>query len=136
MKAYVLDTSAIMAMRLREPGMDVVKDVLRGVGKGHCRALASTLSQLEFFYLTYRHFGKDEAYRTHLELKMLPIEFLAPDEEILLKAGEFKAECAFSLADAIIAATASRHNATLIHKDPEFDSLEKRVTTQALPYKK
>lgn len=135
MKTYVLDTSALITLRFSEPGMDTVRDVLHDVGKGRSRVLVSTLSQLELFYLTFRHAGKDKAYRTHLELKMLPVEFVSPDEEILLKAGEFKAECAFPLADALIAATAFQCQATLIHKDPEFDVLETRVAMLALPLK-
>ena len=38
-------------------------------------------------------------------------------------------------ADAFIAATAIRHNAVLIHKDPEFDALKPIVRQHALPYK-
>ena len=40
-----------------------------------------------------------------------------------------------SLADAFIAATAIRHNAVLMHKDPEFEALKTIVRQHALPFK-
>jgi len=40
-----------------------------------------------------------------------------------------------SLADSIIAATAIRHHAILLHKDPEYDSLAGQLAIEALPYK-
>ncbi|MGH2592700.1 MAG: PIN domain-containing protein [Anaerolineae bacterium] len=40
-----------------------------------------------------------------------------------------------SLADAIIAAFAIRQNATLLHKDPEFEALAGQAAMEVLPYK-
>jgi len=45
-----------------------------------------------------------------------------------------KARYKISVADAWIAATAAVHNLTLVHKDPEFESLE-GVSLLPLPYK-
>jgi len=40
-----------------------------------------------------------------------------------------------SFADAWIAALAKHHEAILVHKDPEFESVSQAIRLQALPYK-
>jgi ribonuclease VapC len=52
-----------------------------------------------------------------------------------LTAAQFKAEHRLSLADSLIAAFSHRYEATLLHKDPEFEALADRVNLEALPYK-
>jgi len=39
------------------------------------------------------------------------------------------------LADAVIAGFAKTRDATLLHKDPEFQSLEGRIVIENLPFK-
>jgi predicted nucleic acid-binding protein len=69
-------------------------------------------------------------------LKKLPVEIIwQHDEPALLQASRFKAENRISLADALIAALASRLDAVLVHKDPEFEALTGVVDLEALPYK-
>ena len=48
---------------------------------------------------------------------------------------KLKAAHKVSFADAFVAATALRLSATLLHKDPEFDTLQGVVKLQALPLK-
>ena len=55
-------------------------------------------------------------------------------EPVLLKGGEFKANYQISLADSLIAAYAFVYDATLIHKDPEYEAL-KVIKQIKLPYK-
>lgn len=136
MKSYVLDTSALQAFRDKEPGERAVGEILRNAAKRHCHVAVSCITQMELFYNEIRRKGLDDAHKMHLQLKMLPIEFITANEDLLLRAGEFKAEYAFSLADAIIAATAHQKGATLVHKDPEFEPLAGQVAMEALPYKK
>jgi predicted nucleic acid-binding protein len=57
------------------------------------------------------------------------------DEPVLLAAAHLKAHNRMSLADAIIGAFAERHDAVLVHKDPEFEALTGQVRLEALPYK-
>ena len=52
-----------------------------------------------------------------------------------LLAGELKAKHRLSVADAWIAALAQERNATLVHKDPEFEQVEATVKALKLPYK-
>ena len=57
------------------------------------------------------------------------------DEPLLLTAARLKATHRVSLADAIIAAYAIRQGATLVHKDPEYESLSSELDLETLPYK-
>ncbi len=57
------------------------------------------------------------------------------DEATVLTAARFKAVHRLSLADTIIAAYAVQANATLLHKDPEYEALAGQVRLEALPYK-
>jgi ribonuclease VapC len=69
-------------------------------------------------------------------MKRLPATILwEADEPILLTAARLKATFHLSLADAIIAAFAIRHDATLVHKDPEYEALAGLVKLESLPYK-
>jgi predicted nucleic acid-binding protein len=77
-----------------------------------------------------------EADRRYALIKQLPAHILWDMEEAtLLTAGRLEAAYRLSLADAIIAAFAARHDAILLHKDPEFKSLAGRDRLETLPYK-
>ncbi len=135
MERYLLDTSAIFALRDNEPGADQVEKILRETETGKCHTYVSFMTFMELFYVVWRQKGKGEALRTFLEMKMLPLERVEMSDPILLLAGELKATFPLSLADSWIAATAIDRQATLIHKDPEFEPLKERLTAKTLPYK-
>jgi predicted nucleic acid-binding protein len=61
--------------------------------------------------------------------------WLDDDEPILLTAARIQAKYRLSLADAMIAAFAIQVKATLVHKDPEFESFADFLLLEALPYK-
>lgn len=129
---YVFDTSALFALRHNEPGAAEVEAILKDRS---AERYLSFISITEFFYITWQRKGKEEAYQAIIQLKMLPLQRVDPQEELLLQAGEFKALHSLSLADSLIAATALQMKATLVHKDPEFEQLRDRLSLQALPYK-
>jgi predicted nucleic acid-binding protein len=52
-----------------------------------------------------------------------------------LSANKLKVKYRISVADAWIAALAKERNATLVHKDPEFEQIEDRLKILHLPYK-
>ena len=68
-----------------------------------------------------------------LESLNLPIDWVRESPKLLEKAAELKATCRVSLADAWIAASALLQGATLVHKDPEFETVQ--CQQLALPYK-
>jgi predicted nucleic acid-binding protein len=128
---YVLDTSACLAFLEDEEGADTVEEILRTK-----KCLLPSVVLLEVYYVTFRNKGEEIADRRYAMLKSLSAEFLWEiDESILITAGRFKGQYRLSLADAIIAAVATREGAVLVHKDPEFDLLKKEVPQLALPRK-
>lgn len=86
--------------------------------------------------LAHRKAGEKAAQSHYLWLRQLPLEIHAnSDERWLLTAGRLKARHPMSLADAQIAALALLLDATLVHKDPEYEALEGIVRLEALPLK-
>ena len=64
----------------------------------------------------------------------LPVEWVHESPKLLERAASIKASHPLSLADAWIAATALELGATLVHKDPEFESLPALIE-ERLPYR-
>jgi len=65
----------------------------------------------------------------------MPVQWLHSDAELCREAARLKAAHKISFADAFVAATAMRFDATLVHKDPEFTPLAAEVKQQMLPAK-
>lgn len=131
LQTYVLDASALVALLEDEPGAARVEQVIRTQS-----ALLPFVALLEVYYITWQENGESAANVRHRLLKDLPVSHLNEvDEGVLLTAGRFKAQFSVSLADALIAAFAVRNDATLLHKDPEYQALKKDLRQEALPYK-
>jgi len=129
--AYVLDTSAVIALLEAEEGADRVGEILRRENVFLPFPVA-----LELYYLTLRQRGEARADARHAALKALRVSHLnVVDEATMLTAGRFKALYPLSCADAMIAAFAARQDAVLVHKDPEFEKLRDHVKQERLPYK-
>lgn len=131
-KSFVLDTSAIMAFIEKEQGAERVREILLKNS-----IIIPWLSILEVVYLTQRELGEEEAVTRYALLKKLEAKVIwDADETLLLNAARIKATHSISLADSVIAAIARLHKAVLIHKDPEYESLQDVVEMEILPYKK
>ncbi len=129
--AYLLDTSAILAMIEGEAGADRTEQLLRDQ-----RVLLPFVVLLEIYYITLQERGEEEANSRYAMLKALEIGLLTEvTEPVLLRAAQMKAYTRISFADAIIAAFAAVHGAVLVHKDPEFDALKDQVRLESLSYK-
>ncbi len=130
-KSYVLDSSAILTLIENEEGASRVESILQTD-----KVFLPCLVLLEVHYITQQERGQGEADRRYALLKQLPCEILWQlDEPTLLTASRFKAGHRLSLADAMIAAVAQRQQATLVHKDPEYEVLGEELGLEALPYK-
>ena len=129
---YVLDTSAILAFLGGEPGAERVERLLRGARAGRHEVLACSITLMEIFYTAMRAKGEDTAARLLALVKAWPLEWVYPDEKVLLQAGRLKASHRLSLADALVAAVARMQAATLVHKDPELDALRDEVDLLSL----
>jgi len=113
-----------------EEGADLVEDILRTR-----EILLPALVLFEVYYKSIQYRGVETAELRYATLRSIRATHVSElTEPVLLKGGEFKAKYKISLADSIIAAYAFVHNATLVHKDPEFEALT-MVNQVKLPYK-
>jgi len=131
----VLDTSAILALWNNEDGAAVVEKVLRESSQRKPVYL-SFMTFMECRYRIWKDHGQSAADELFRSLINLPIIRVDVNDALIRTASELKAQHKISVADSWIIATAITHNATLVHKDPEFDALADRVAMKALPYKK
>ena len=132
---YVLDTSAIFAFTDNEEGADAVERLLEAA-RAHQYVLdVCAISLMELAYITQREQDEDAAARLLAVVKAWPVAWVYPDEKTLLQAAKLKATHRLSVADALIAAVAKLSQATLVHKDPEFETLATEVRLLSLPFK-
>jgi ribonuclease VapC len=132
---YVLDTSALLTLIGDEEGADTVAAILHQAGNGQAAVYASFMTYMEVYYRVWRQAGKATADVVLAYLKSLALVRVDVNEPLLIMAGEIKARYRLSVADAWIAATAIWHDATLVHKDPEFEPLDNQVKLMSLPYR-
>ncbi len=132
---YVLDTSALLTLIEDEAGVGQVLDLLEKARGGGTRLLVSFISFMEVYYISLQEKGVTEAQERTRLLAALPVQRVESSEALGIQAGAFKAVHHLSVADAWIAALAKEHDATLVHKDPEFEQIEATVNVLKLPYK-
>ena len=119
MPRFCLDTSALLTLRDNEPGADRVVQLL----EAPVRCVACFITRMEVLYRVWKDEGERAGRLAYEQLQALPIDWLEATEPLLLNAAELKASHRLSLADAWIAAAALQCGATLLHKDPEFQSI-------------
>jgi ribonuclease VapC len=130
-KTFVLDTSAVLALRSDEPGAERVEALLKLASRRQCRLLVSFMTRMELLYCIGREEG-DETAREALRLvDSFAIHWVSCDPEILETASRIKIHGRISVADSWIGATAIVHKAILVHKDPEFEPF-KDILQEAL----
>jgi len=122
-RSFVLDTSALLALRGDEPGADRVHALLAQASKKRCRILISFMSRMELFYCIRREEGENAAREALRLLDSFAIDWITCEPGILDRAAQIKSGGRISVADSWIGATASVYGATLVHKDPEFEPL-------------
>jgi predicted nucleic acid-binding protein len=133
---YVLDTSALLTLIEDEAGADDVQALLEQAGRGEVSLLISFISFMEVYYISLQERGQEEAEERVQLMAALPVLRVESTEALAVLAGQFKAHYRLSVADAWIAALAQERDATLVHKDPEFEEIEATVKVLKLPYKK
>ena len=131
----LLDTSAILAFFCAEEGADAVEKLLRAASRGSLTVYASFATVAELFSAAMKREGRERAEYYLSVVKAWPVTWVQSDESLCVLAGALKGSHRMSLADAFIAATALRHGAMLVHKDPEFEALKTVVRQHVLPCK-
>jgi predicted nucleic acid-binding protein len=133
---YVLDTSALLTLIEDEAGADDVQALLEQAKRGEVSLLVSFISFMEVYYISLQERGQEEAHERVQLMAALPVLRVESTETLAVLAGQLKATHRLSVADAWIAALAQERDATLVHKDPEFEQLEATLKVLKLPYKK
>jgi len=132
---YVLDSTAFLTMFEDEAGADTVQDLLEQANTSEILVFVSFVTFTEIFYITLREKGEEEAQKRTKLMDALATTRIESSKELSLIAGRLKAAYRLSFADAWIAATAIFYDATLVHKDPEFEQLQDKLKVLKLPYK-
>ena len=82
-EGYLLDTSAILALRGDEPGADDVESILRESESGQAEVYASFMTYMEAYYRIWRLEGEESAKLMYAELLSLPIARVSTNDRIL-----------------------------------------------------
>ena len=115
-RAFCLDTSAILTLRDDEPGAERVARLLEGPDP-------CFITRMEVLYWVWKDEGETRGRLADEQMQSLPIQWVDQTEPLLLEASRIKASHSLSVADAWIAAAALISRATLVHKDPEFEAI-------------
>jgi predicted nucleic acid-binding protein len=129
---FVLDTSAVLALRSEERGADRVEEILRRASAGRWEVLLSFMTRMEVLYRVTADEDEESARSALRLLESSGIRWVSCEEVILEEAARIKARGGLSVADAWIASTALHHGAVLVHKDPEFERIPE-IRKERLP---
>lgn len=128
MPAYVLDTSAILALLNGEPGGESVLGILEQArkekGPDYPVVYIPFMALMETEYLMRRRHAEVDVRRYMTMVQSWPVREVESDAGWRHQAAAIKATGRLSVADAWIAALALSLRASLVHKDPEFDRLD------------
>ena len=133
--SFLLDTSAFITLTDKEPGFERVQSLLKAGKRGEVELHASFVTLTEVRYILTYDRGEEKAARISTALRKFPVHWHHSDDALCDEAAKLKAAHKVSFADAFVAATAKRLDATLIHKDPEFDALAGVIKLHGLPPK-
>lgn len=136
MNRYVLDTSALLTYIENEEGVKEVEDLLLKALDNENVLYISLVSCIEVFYITWQEQGKEIATERLKLIDDLMIIQEPVDSQLTKIIGEIKATKAMSFADCCIAGLAKFKEATLVHKDSEYEQIENEIKQLKLPYKK
>ena len=120
---WLLDTSALLALRDDEPGADRVARLLQAARNGDSHCLVCFMSRMELLYRVWKDEDERRARLADAQVQALPIQWVPASDALLERAAALKAGNSLSEADAWIAAAAQQEGAVLVHKDPEFKPL-------------
>jgi len=121
--AYVLDTSAVLAVLKEEPGYNRVVEIV-AESEGGEEVLLPFMTLMETQYRLLRDLPAEEVLATVRLVEAWPVRVMESTPLWRQRAAEVKSRGGLSVADAWIASLALLHDAQLVHKDPEFDAVE------------
>jgi predicted nucleic acid-binding protein len=125
---YVLDTTAVMAVILQEPGAEQVREAIYSPDRVRLPFLV--LMEVEYKLLQIKPEIVDEALSL---IDNWPVQLVESYFSWRREAAQVKAKGKLSFADAWVASLALLTDAELVHKDPEFDGVD-GLNALRLPY--
>jgi predicted nucleic acid-binding protein len=120
----VFDTSGWIALDEKEPGAEQVESLLADAWLGKAQIGASFVTLTELEYIRTQEHGAQQAAELLAFARSQPVTWHHSDDALCSAAAKLKAAYKVSFADSFVAALAQRLNATLVHKDPEFEALK------------
>lgn len=120
---YVLDTSAVLSVVLDEPDQRRVVSVLNDARNGGSTVAIPFLAMMEVEYTLARRFPTESVATWMRLVREWPVSVVESYPDWGHEAAGIKSRGGVSLADAWMAALALLSGSTLLHKDPEFDSV-------------
>lgn len=132
MKEYVLDANALVRLFRNQEGAAKIQDLLIQADKKQAWLRISVVNLTEVLYVFARYSTVEDARMAIQKVKRL-VEFVSPEIEHALAAGELHHCYKLGLADCFAAELAMRTKGTLVTADPEFAKLGKQLKILALP---
>ena len=130
---YVLDSFAVLALLGKEPGNEMVRELLREASAGQAHVSMTWVNLGEVAYIVERRWGKGRVYQVLGALEATSLEVMPVGRKLALAAAEIKAAHALAYADAFAAALAMQEKAELVTGDPEFRQLHGSLSVAWLP---
>ena len=125
---HLLDTSAVLAYYFEEDGADQVQTLLADTKNPPSICCVTELE----FWARLKSLGAEGQFGSDWpELSNL-LRTYSLDVQIVARAVEIRRACSDRLptVDSLIAATASFHNMALVHRDPHFESIPRKLLRQ------
>ena len=126
MRTLVLDSWAIMAwLKGQQPATQHVRSLLDAVDRREHRLIMNVVNLGEVFYLSVK--AKNLAYGQRVLTNIRSrLTIMSADDDLVMRAAEFKARYPISYADGFAAATAISRKAPLVTGDPELKTLSEQ----------
>jgi len=133
MKTFLLDSWAMLAyLKKKSPADARVVDVMEQARQGDIKLFISVINLGEVYYSIGRVRGEDFADQVLDEIRLLPVEILPADDDVVFTAARWKMKYPLSYADAFAAASTEQHEATLLTGDPELLALRDKLNIEEL----
>ena len=129
---FILDTSALLAHSLEEPGYDTVESILeRFPDEAHISAMTWLEIQIRLEEIHPNANARREILACYAELLDDPVPVT---KEVVSAALDIRHQSSPRIpnADAIIAATARLEGATLVHRDPHLSAIPQSLVKQVV----
>lgn len=117
----VLDTKPLIKLFAREEGWQSIQEISSKIEAEEIEGAISVVTLTEIYYKYLQEKRPDLAKTRTEELRYaIYLRKLEINEEVAVKAGEFKGRYDVPIADAFIAATACLEGSIIISDDPDF----------------